>query len=241
MNIALIFAGGTGSRMKSTGRPKQFLELHGKPIIIHTLEHFENHPEIDAICVVCIAEWIDYLKKLLDRYLIRKVRWIVPGGASGQLSIFNGIDAVYNTSDIPKDSTILVHDGVRPLINDKLISDCISMVAECGNAITVAPAIETVVLKNKDEHVESILDRSMCSLARAPQCFVLSDLFSAHIQAQKDHIENFIDSANLMNHYGHKLNIVEGPSENIKITTPLDFYVFRAIYEARENTQIYGL
>ena len=80
MNTALIFAGGTGRRMGSAGRPKQFLELHGKPIIIHTLEHFDRHPEIDAIAVVCIAGWIDYLKDQLDRFRIKKVRWIIPGG-----------------------------------------------------------------------------------------------------------------------------------------------------------------
>lgn len=241
MNIALVFAGGTGSRMKSTGKPKQFLELHGKPIIIHTLEHFEKHSQIDAICVVCIAEWIDYLKSMLERNFIKKVRWIVPGGQSGQESIFNGADAIYNSSDITKDSVILVHDGVRPLINEELISSCISTTKEHGNAITTAPAIETLIVTDSEQHVKSILDRTMCKLARAPQCFILSDFYHAHIQAQKDGINNMIDSANLMSHYGHKLNIVEGSSENIKITTPLDFYVFRAIYEARENSQIYGL
>lgn len=240
MNVALVFAGGTGSRMKSTGKPKQFLELHGKPIIIHTLEHFEKHPQIDAICVVCIAEWIDYLKIVLERNFIKKVKWVVPGGQSGQESIFHGVDAIHSSEEIPKDSVILVHDGVRPLINEELISECISTTKNLGNAITTAPAIETLIVTDENQQMESILDRSKCKLARAPQCFILSEFYNAHIQAREDGINNLIDSANLMSHYGHKLNVVEGSSENIKITTPLDFYVFRAIYEARENSQIYG-
>ena len=94
MNYAVIFAGGTGSRMNTKTRPKQFLTLHGKEIIIYTLEHFENHPDIDGISVVCIEGWIDYLKKLLDKYQIKKVKWISPGGTTGQESIYNGLNAM---------------------------------------------------------------------------------------------------------------------------------------------------
>lgn len=239
MNVALIFAGGTGSRMNSKAKPKQFLELNGKAIIIHTIEWFEQHPEIDAICVVCIAEWIDYLKELLARSFIHKVKWIVPGGSCGQESIFNGIKAIHDAG-VPEDSVVLIHDGVRPLISEKLISDNIECVRKNGSAITVTPAIETIISTNCENQVENITDRKLCKLARAPQSFVLRDIYAAHQKAIADGRMDMIDSASLMKYCGHTLFTVDGPVENIKITTPMDFYLFRAIYEARENSQIFG-
>ncbi len=225
--------------MNSKAKPKQFLELNGKAIIIHTIEWFEQHPEIDAICVVCIAEWIDYLKELLAHSFIHKVKWIVPGGSCGQESIFNGIKAIHDAG-VPKDSVVLIHDGVRPLISEKLISDNIECVRKNGSAITVTPAIETIISTNCENQVENITDRKLCKLARAPQSFVLRDIYAAHQKAIADGRMDMIDSASLMKYCGHTLFTVDGPVENIKITTPMDFYLFRAIYEARENSQIFG-
>ena len=240
MNTALIFAGGAGRRMHSAGKPKQFLELHGKPIIIHTLEHFERHPEIDAIAVVCIAGWIDYLKDLLIRFHIKKVRWIVPGGETSQESTRAGLGILEANCD-PKNTVVLIHDGVRPLITEKLISDNIAAVKQYGNAITAAPAIETIITVDENEDVTALIDRQVCRLARAPQSFYLSDIIAMHQKAMADNYDKMIDSASLMIHYGVKLHLVEGPAENIKITTPSDFYIFKAIQEARENMQILGL
>ena len=240
MNTALIFAGGAGRRMHSAGKPKQFLELHGKPIIIHTLEHFDRHPEIDAIAVVCIAGWIDYLKDLLIRFHIKKVRWIVPGGETSQESTRAGLGILEANCD-PRDTIVLIHDGVRPLITEKLISDNIAAVKEYGNAITAAPAIETIITVDGNEDVTELIDRQSCRLARAPQSFYLSDIIAMHQKAMADNYDKMIDSASLMIHYGVKLHLVEGPAENIKITTPSDFYIFKAIQEARENMQILGL
>ena len=240
MNTALIFAGGAGRRMHSAGKPKQFLELHGKPIIIHTLEHFDRHPEIDAIAVVCIAGWVDYLKELLVRFHIKKVRWIVPGGETSQESTRAGLGILEANCD-PRDTIVLIHDGVRPLITEKVISDNIAAVKEYGNAITAAPAIETIITVDENEDVTELIDRQSCRLARAPQSFYLSDIIAMHQKAMADNYDKMIDSASLMIHYGVKLHLVEGPAENIKITTPSDFYIFQAIQEARENMQILGL
>lgn len=239
MNIAIIFAGGTGQRMNTASKPKQFLELHGKPIIIYTLEHFQNHPDIDGIVLVCLESWIGYCKELLKKYHVTKVQAIVPGGDSGQASIFNGLDAAHVL--YPDDSVVLIHDGVRPLINEQTISDDITCVHETGSAITVSPAIETIVMKLEDGHVGKIVDRSRCEMAKAPQCFYLKDIYKAHLQAKAEGLNGFIDSASIMKHYGFKLSTVVGPSENIKITTPSDFYIFRAIIDARENMQILGM
>ncbi|HEX2937964.1 MAG TPA: IspD/TarI family cytidylyltransferase [Ruminiclostridium sp.] len=239
MNIALIFAGGTGQRMNSKTKPKQFLELHGKPIIIYTLENFEQHPDIDGIVVVCLSGWIDYLKKLLDKFSITKVTHIVEGGRSGQGSIFNGLKTIHK--NFPENSVVLIHDGVRPLINEQLITDNIECVRKNGSAISVSPAIETITVKSENNKVGEIIERGRCELAKAPQSFFLKDIYAAHLKAQSDKYTKAIDSATLMRHYGHELYSVESSPENIKITSPSDFYIFRAIVDAKENSQIFGL
>lgn len=238
MNYAVIFAGGTGTRMNTKTRPKQFLTLHGKEIIIYTLEHFENHPDIDGISVVCIAEWIDYLKKLLDKYQIKKVKWISAGGSTGQESIYNGLNAM--REDIGGDSIVLIHDGVRPLINEKLISENIKTAKEKGCAVTVVPATETVMLVDENEQIVQSVDRHKCRVVRAPQSFVYQNLLKAHDRARERGVDNMIDSATMMSEAGYTLYPVVGKADNIKITTPSDFYTFRAIVEAEENSQIFG-
>lgn len=238
MNDALIFAGGSGTRMNSRARPKQFLQFYGKELIIHTLENFQNHNEIDGIVVVCIADWIEYLKKLLAKYEIDKVRAVVPGGSTSQESIYNGLCAIKEFAT--DDSVILVHDGVRPFVNESLISECIKTTRKKGSAITVTPAIETIVTLD-DGRIQSIIDRSQCFHAKAPQCFFLGDLIKAHKKAIINGNLNMIDSATLMKFYGHELYTVQGNFDNIKITTPADFYTFKALYEVREQQQIFGL
>lgn len=238
MTIAVIFAGGTGQRMKTKTKPKQFLELHGKPIIIYTLEHFEKSLMVDGIIIVCIEEWIEYCWKAVKKFGIEKVVSIIPGGRTGFESRRKGIieaAAHYNL-----DSIVLMHDGVRPLIDVATIEKDIICVQKYGSAVTVAPATETVAIKINEGTIGEIIDRSKCELAKAPQCFYLGDLLKIHNQAAQDGVRDCIDTAFLMQKYGYKLYSVMGGSENIKITTPSDFYVFRAIVDARENSQIFG-
>lgn len=240
MNIAVIFAGGVGSRMHSKERPKQFLEMYNKPIIIHTIEHFENHPMIDAIVVVCVEDWIDYCKSLLYKFRIEKVKAVVPGGVTGQLSIYNGLKAAEKISGDEK-SIVLIHDGVRPLINDKIIADNINSVKENGSAITTAVVKETILVVNDGTStIDYVPSRKNSRVARAPQSFWLKDILAAHEKALSEGITDCIDSCTMMQHYGFNLFLVDGPGENIKITTPEDFYTMRAILEAKENAQIYG-
>ena len=213
-NVAVIFAGGTGQRMNTRTRPKQFLELHGKPIIIYTLEEFEHHAEIDGIIVVMLESWIAYTQDLISKYNLKKVKKVVPGGASGQDSIYNGLCAAAQF-----------------------------YVEERGTAITVTAAIETITMKDETGAVGTIIDRSQCELARAPQSFRLGQILGVHNKMRQDPEadKSFIDSASLMKHYGYKLYTVQGKPENIKITTPSDYYIFRAMIDARENSQIFGL
>lgn len=240
MNIAVIFAGGTGKRMNTRSKPKQFLEMHGKPVLIYTLQHFEEHAEIDHIVLVCLESWIDYAKKLIKEYRITKIIDIVPGGSTGQQSIFLGVHRAYEESTFDKD-IVLIHDGVRPLIDSDTITECLASVRKYGSAITTTPAIETIFVNGDSDKIGKIFNRSQCAMARAPQCFYLSDLYRAHLKAQKEGKLDFIDSAMLMQYYGMKLHMVQGPVENIKITTPTDFYMFRALLDAQENMQIVGL
>lgn len=239
MNTALIFAGGTGQRMNSKTRPKQFLELHGKPIIIYTLEHFDSHPDIDGIVVVCLEEWIPYLEDLLSKFDIKKIISVVAGGTSGQHSIYRGLCSI--SAHCPEDTIVLIHDGVRPLISSKLISDNIDSVRANGSAITVSKAIETIMLKSPNDAYTNILDRNNCELAKAPQSFYLKDILAAHRKALASGKTEVIDSATLMQWAEKPLHSVPDENINIKITTPIDFYIFRAILDSREETQLYGL
>ena len=240
MNIAVIFAGGVGSRMHSKGRPKQFLELYNKPIIIHTIEHFDNHPMIDAVVVACMEDWIDYCKSLLSKFHIKKVKDVVAGGSTGQLSIYNGLKAAKKIAGNNK-SIVLIHDGVRPLINDKVITDNINSVKENGSAITTAVVRETILVVNDGTStIDYVPSRKNSRVARAPQSFWLDDILGAHKKTLEKGITNCIDSCTMMQENGYNLHLVDGPGENIKITTPEDFYTMRAILEAKENAQIYG-
>lgn len=240
MNIAVIFAGGVGSRMHSKEKPKQFLTMHGKPIIIHTLEKFDDHPEIDAITIACIEEWIPYLEEIISKYRLKKIRKIVPGGKSGQQSIYNGLCAAEEISN-KKEAIVLIHDGVRPLIDNTLISQNIASVKAHGSAITSIVAKETVVMATDAGMITTIPDRNVLRIARAPQSFWLNEILDAHRRAIADGKFDFIDSCSMMKFYGRQLYLIDGPQENIKITTPDDFYIMRALIDAKENAQIYGL
>lgn len=241
MNIPIIFAGGSGKRMNTKSRPKQFLELNGKPIIIYTIELFDNHPEIDAIVVVCLESWIPFLEKMLKKFEINKVVRVISGGESGQDSIYKGLCAAeeYVEGKEDKNPIVLIHDGVRPLITEQTISDNIAKVKECGSCITTAPAIETVIVDRHDGSLD-IPKRCDCMMARAPQSFYLKDIIGIHRRCMHEGRTDFIDSCSLMSYYGYKCGLVQGPMENIKITTPTDYFVFRAMVEVHENQQIFG-
>ncbi len=239
MNIAVIFAGGVGKRMKTNGIPKQFLEVYGKPILIYTLEKFENNQNIDAIVVSCLEEKMDYCKKLVDKYEITKVRAIVKGGKTGQESIYNGLKAAEQISETDKD-IVLIHDGVRPLIDDEIIDNNIKCVKENGSAITCVECKETVVILDDNDNIKDVTDRSRSRLARAPQSFYLKDILAAHRKALEDGKTDVIDSCTLMRMYGKEVSIVIGKSENLKITTPDDYYMFKALLDAKENSEIFG-
>lgn len=235
MNIAIIFAGGVGKRMGQSDKPKQFMEISGKPIIIHTLEKFEKNENIDKIIISSVESWIPYLKKLLEQYDIKKVDKIVAGGETGQMSIFRGLQIANQL--YPEDSIVLIHDGVRPFIDDELINNNIMNVKKKGSAISSVMSTETFVLVDNDKNIKQIPERSKSMVAKAPQSFYLKDIFEVHLKAQQDNIYNSTDSCTLMNIYNRKMSVVMTDYDNIKITTPKDITLAEAIFK-RKNDNI---
>lgn len=226
MNIALIFVGGVGSRMENN-IPRRFFEWNEKAIIIQTLEIFENHSDI---VVVCKEELIYYTNKLRQKADITKVSAVFPGGATALDSQYNGllkIKELYKNKT--EDSIVLIHDGVRPLVDEDIISSCVSCAKINGNAITVTKAIETVICINNKEEIMDILDRNYCRMAKAPQTIRLDDILNVHKKSIQDGCHTYINAASLMKAYGYKLYTVLGKPENIKITTASDYYMYYGI------------
>lgn len=238
MTTALIFAGGTGKRMNSRSKPKQFLEMHGKPIIIYTLEHFEYHEQVDNIVVVCLPEWIEELRGLLKRYGINKVSKIVLGGDTGHDSIYLGLAAMKENAK--EEDIVLIHDGVRPFINEELITQNINKVKESGNAITVEPARESVVRSLDGETIVDVPPRGEMYTAKAPQSFYFVDIMELYERAREEGLKT-IDSSHLCSIYHVPMHAIMSTKNNLKITEPADFYIYRALYEAMESQQIFGI
>lgn len=240
MNIVVIFAGGVGKRMKTNGTPKQFLEIDEVPIIIHTLRIFENSENIDAIVIACIEEYIEYLNKLIEKYGITKVKLVVKGGTTGQLSIINGIKAAKKISK-SKDDIVLIHDGVRPIIDEELIISNIENVKKYGTSISCLQQRETTVISKSHINVEEITKRDDTFVARAPQCFYLNEILEAENKAIENNDIDCIDSCSVMMKYGkHKQpHITECRNDNIKITTPEDYFIAKALIEQRKNRKVW--
>ena len=234
--IALIFAGGTGTRMTGADVPKQFLELEGKPIIAYTIDHFEQHPQVDGIVVVCLESWLGPLEHIVAAQGYQKVIALAPGGRTGQESIYNGLLALEEQVEPDADVLVLVHDGVRPLIDEDTITRCIESVRTQGCTAVISPAVETVVTIADDGTLQ-LIDRSRCRLARAPQGFSFRELLAAHRRAREEGETNLVDSVSLMSRYGYQIHTVDGPAENIKITTPSDFFAFKGYMEQKMGEQ----
>lgn len=235
-NIAVIFAGGVGQRMTISTKPKQFLEVYGKPILVYTLEKFQHHPDIDGIILVCVEDWIEHAKALTRRYELSKVSAIIPGGENGHKSRTLGLN---KAKELYEDCIVLIHDGVRPLIDAKTISLCIESVKNTGSAVVGTAATETIA-RTTDEGC-LIIPREQCSMLRAPQCFYLNEIIELFDRTKKDGFDDFIDAASIMQYYGKPVTIINGPAENIKITTPLDFFMFKGILEIQSNQEVFGI
>ncbi len=240
MNIAIIFAGGSGVRM-GAGLPKQFLEVNGKPILIHTMQLFQRHMKIDKIYAVVSKDYIDYVKNLAAEFHITKLADVVCGGETAQDSIYNGL--MRAAKDNPMDSIVLIHDGVRPFVAYDVISRNIKAVKKYGNAITSTPCFETIMVSKDGDVVDSVPCRKETFAGQAPQSFYLGDIIDAHnkIRATETGYENMVDACTIIRTLGITAHMVEGNRGNIKITTPEDVYMLRALFNYQENEMVFGL
>jgi len=231
MNIALIIAGGSGQRMHQD-IPKQFINVQDKPIIIYTMEAFQNHPDIDAIEVVCLNGWQEILIAYAKQFNISKLSGVVCGGATGQESIRNGIYAI--EEKFGEEDIVLVHDAIRPMVTAEVISDNIARCRQYGSAIAVIPCAEAMLETDDKICSESSYDREKLMRTQTPQAFPLGKLIWAHREAQKRGITNSVASCTLMIELGEKLFFSAGSEKNIKLTTPEDIEIFKALLNSKK-------
>lgn len=232
MVIALIIAGGLGNRMNQD-IPKQFLTVNEKPVIIYTLEAFQNHPEIDVIAVVCIEGWENVLCAYAKQFNITKLQHIVPGGQNGQDSIRNGvyeIEKYFNSDDI-----VLIHDAIRPMVSAEIISDCIRITAKYGNAITVIPCAEAMVKTNDGVVSAGSYPRDQLKRTQTPQGFHIGQVCNLHREALQAGITNSVASCTLMIEMGKQVYFSIGSEKNIKLTTIEDLDIFKALLAAKRT------
>lgn len=242
MNYALILAGGVGQRMRRTGMPKQFLEVFGKPIIIYTLQKFDYCEDIDSVVVACHASYTEYMESLLQRYGIKKVRAVISGGKDRQDSVLNGLKYIQRVG-ASDDDIVVIHDGVRPLIQENIISENVRVAKNYGNAMTVRPVIESVVITSKDEAgFEDFKKRDDTYSLTAPQSFKISVLAKAYEDIKgKDTPMPLLDSALVFTYLGNDIHIIKENNNNIKVTTPEDYYILKAMLELEENRYVFGI
>ena len=243
MNIAIIFAGGTGQRLKSgqDATPKQFLKIHNKPIIIHTLELFQEHPQIDKIYIAIHPDYYDYMNELVKHYYITKTAGIVEGGATGQDSIYNALKLAQSQN--PDDSIVLIHDGVRPNITPEVITQNIECATENGNAITSTSCFETILISENGVNPKHVPYRKNTYSAQAPQSFRLGEIVQAHETTRKTNpnYTDIVDSCTLYKTLGKETYMIKGNRGNIKITTIEDLYILRALIRYKEDLEALGI
>ena len=243
-NVAIIFAGGVGSRMGNVAVPKQFIEVNNKPVLIWTLEHFAKHPLVDEVYLACKEEWIEHTKELIVHHDVEKIKAVVAGGDTAQQSIYNAlVEARAHNEGNTKDIVVLIHDGVRPFITDVLIDHLVETAREKGNAITSTACHETIIVSDDGVNVNSVPIRRHTFAVQAPQAFFMDDLLEAHdtIRKTNPHYEDIVDACTLYHTLGKKINLVRGNVGNIKITNPEDVYVLEGLLNYRKSNELLGL
>jgi len=237
MNIAIIIAGGSGNRM-GQDIPKQFINVYDKPILMYTLEGFQRHPMVDTIEVVCIEGWENMVQAYANQFNITKLKWIVKGGGSAQESIRNGV--LNLEGKVAADDTIIVHDGIRPMIDDTVLTDVIEKAQQYGNAVTSLPYNEQIFVVSKDdsETTTQFIPRETLRRVSTPQAYrfdLLSEkyheAFEKGIGIYGSHYTN-----TMMVELGVRLHFAKGSDKNIKLTTKDDLELFKGYLTKDKDT-----
>lgn len=234
MNIALIIAGGKGNRMNQD-IPKQFLNVFDKPVIIYTLEGFQRHPEIDAIEVVCLDGWSEVLRAYAKQFNIDKLKWVMPSGSTAQESIRNGVFALKDTC--AEDDIIVVHDGIRPMVEDFVLSDVLVKCKEYGNAVTSLPYNEQIFMADDEKTTTRYIPRDALRRVSTPQAYTYGKLLWAYEKAFSEGIgiQNATYANTLMVDLGERLYFAAGSDKNIKLTTKDDFELFKCYIKMEKD------
>lgn len=233
MNVALVLAGGSGTRTEQSV-PKQFLSIYDKPIIIYTLEAFEKHPKIDAIIVSCISGWHDVLKGYAGAAGITKLKWIVDGGENGQASARKALLALEEICK--EDDIVIIHDAVRPMITEEIITDCIEKAKEYGSGLSAVRCQETIMRTSDGESSNNGIDRNDIMRVQTPQAYQYGKALWAHKEALNQGITNAVYTNTLMIDLGMELHFALGSNKNIKITTLEDIDMFKAMYSTKRDS-----
>ena len=235
MNIALLTAAGTGSRTHQD-IPKQFIHVNNKPIIIYTLEAFQQHPNVDQICVVILKGWEEILWAYAKQFNITKLKYVVNGGETGQESIKNGLLAI--RKEASDDDVIIVHDGNRPMVGQDLITDSLVKYKQFGSAVAVIPCTEVVFVSKEGYQSNKSIPREKLWRTQTPHTYRIGDLLQAHAEAEKRGITNMAASCALMEALGHTTYFSKGSEKNLKITTVEDIEIFTALLAAKNEDWI---
>lgn len=237
MNLALIIAGGSGHRM-GQDIPKQFLTVNDKPIIIYTLENFQNNERIDEILVVCIEGWHDVLKAYAKQFNITKLKYVIDGGATAQESIRNGVNKLY--AEYKGDHCVVIHDGIRPLVDETVLNDVIDKCSEYGNGVTSLPYNEQIFIKKDDKTTDKYIPRETLMRVSTPQAYKLDKLYFSYKKAFENNIgiagSSYVNT--MMAELGETLYFAKGSDKNIKLTTKEDLYIFKAYISAKNDDWI---
>ena len=233
--IAILTAAGTGARTHQD-IPKQFLHVENKPIIIYTLEAFQQHSSIDEICVAILEGWDQILWAYAKQFNITKLKYVVTGGATGQESIFNGLKAV-KADHLDKD-IVVIHDGNRPMVSQDLITDNLVKQRQFGSAVTAIPCTEVVFVSENKINSDKSIPRENLQRTQTPQSYYLGELWNAHVQAKERGINNMAASCSLMEALGKKSYFSQGSEKNLKITTVEDIEIFKALLKAKNDEWI---
>ena len=232
-NIALIIAGGVGARM-GQDIPKQFINVHDKPVIVYTMEAFQKHPDIDSIEVVCLDGWHDVLKAYAKQFGIAKLENVVSGGKNGQDSIRNGLMDIYERHNLD-DDVVLIHDAIRPMLLPEIITDNIRVCRKYGNAITVVPCTAAMLKTYDSLSTEEQVARDNLKITQTPQAFFIKDIVEAHKEALSKGIINSVASCTMYIELGRKLYMSKGSEKNLKLTTTEDIEIFKALLRAEKD------
>lgn len=234
MNIALLIAGGSGNRM-GQDIPKQFMHVENCPIIIHTMSAFQKHPDIEAIAVVCLRGWETVLQSYANQFCITKLRWIFPGGDSGMESIHNGIYGLREQGCTDED-LVLIHDAVRPLLSQEIISSNIATCQAYGYAITGIQCREAILESSDGFSSNNSIPRDKLIRTQTPQTFRLGNIIQCHEEAREKGITNSVASCTLVAELGgREMHIVPGSEKNIKVTTVEDLEILKALMHTTKD------